>query len=237
MRGDCDSHTRIASVETPDNWIQLDEFLSRKRNESLVREAIAPPPISPMSIQKSAHRNGTVPGAGIKPSTVIQSFPILPLLLLHVLTLGVFTFVWVLSRHGILPKFRADAINAGKAFGLLLVPFYHLYWLVFVFYRLAKRCNEFAHSLDVRGDVSTFLAAIVALLFVFPLGMLTVGLIVQGAIFFSPTDKTQGILLFFVFPHVLTMINVVFALPWFACSVQLLINRCQNKQIDLLLEK
>jgi len=66
-------------------------------------------------------------------------FPIWALVLLHYLTLGVFSMVWVNLYHGSLSRERADDPTAGQAVGYLFVPIYGLYWIFFTHLRLCER--------------------------------------------------------------------------------------------------
>lgn len=72
----------------------------------------------------------------------LTSFPIWLLILLHYLTLGIFSMVWLNLYHGKMPRRRSDDPSAGRAVGFLFIPFYGLYWLFFTHMRLCERLDE-----------------------------------------------------------------------------------------------
>jgi hypothetical protein len=53
-------------------------------------------------------------------------FPISQLLLWHILSLGVFSLVWLSLLHGYLPRRQKDDPTAGRALGRLFIPIYNL---------------------------------------------------------------------------------------------------------------
>lgn len=86
----------------------------------------------------------------------LSAFPVALTILLHYLTCGIFTFIWLNLMHGKLPRMRPDDPSAGKAVGFCFIPFYNLYWIFFTFRRLCLRLDEqrIAYGLppsDLRG--------------------------------------------------------------------------------------
>lgn len=59
----------------------------------------------------------------------LTQFSVLAVLLLHFLTCGVFSFIWLNLMHGRLPKVRKDDPSAAMAIGFCFIPFYNLYWI------------------------------------------------------------------------------------------------------------
>jgi len=75
-------------------------------------------------------------------AATLPTFPVAALVLLHYITFGIFTHVWLNHYHGKLPQRRPDDPTAGKAIGFLFIPFYNLYWLFFTYLRLSERLQE-----------------------------------------------------------------------------------------------
>ncbi len=72
---------------------------------------------------------------------MLETFPTGGAIVLHYLTLGIFTTIYMGLKHSKLPHVRADDFRAGKAIGFLFIPFFNVYW-VFVFWlRLVDRIN------------------------------------------------------------------------------------------------
>lgn len=72
----------------------------------------------------------------------LTSFPVAALILLHYLTCGIFSLVWLNLMHGKLPRTRPDDPSAGRAVGFCFIPFFNLYWIFFTFRRLCLRVDE-----------------------------------------------------------------------------------------------
>jgi len=71
----------------------------------------------------------------------LREFPTAVVVLLHFLTLGIFTTIYHGLKHSLLPPARYDDFRAGKAIGFLFIPFFNLYWLFVFWLRLADRIN------------------------------------------------------------------------------------------------
>jgi hypothetical protein len=62
--------------------------------------------------------------------------------ILEIITLGIFgLFHWTLM-HDKLPKNRPDDPSGGKALGFCFIPFFNIYWMFFVSLRLVDRIDE-----------------------------------------------------------------------------------------------
>jgi len=72
----------------------------------------------------------------------LTSFPVWLLIVLHYVTLGIFSIVWLNVYHGRIPRRRADDPSAGRAVGFLFIPFYNFYWVFFTHMRLCERLDE-----------------------------------------------------------------------------------------------
>jgi hypothetical protein len=71
----------------------------------------------------------------------LEAFPVWATLLLHYLTLGLFSLVHISSLHGRLPQAERDDPSAAKAVGFSFIPYFNLYWVFFNPLRLADRIN------------------------------------------------------------------------------------------------
>jgi hypothetical protein len=70
-----------------------------------------------------------------------STFPTAVAVLLHFLTIGIFTVIFHGLKHSALPPIRHDDFRAGKAIGFLFIPFFNLYWQFVFWQRLADRIN------------------------------------------------------------------------------------------------
>ncbi len=70
-----------------------------------------------------------------------ETFPSAVAVLLHFLTIGIFTVIFHGMKHSRLPIIRADDFGAGKAIGFLFIPFFNLYWIFVFWHRLTDRIN------------------------------------------------------------------------------------------------
>ncbi len=69
------------------------------------------------------------------------TFPVAVAILLHFVTLGIFTIIYFGLMHSKLPRIKSDDFSGGKAIGFLFIPFFNFYW-IFVFWgRLTDRIN------------------------------------------------------------------------------------------------
>jgi len=72
----------------------------------------------------------------------LTQFPVGVVILLHFITLGIFTFFHFNLMHGKLPKVRLDDPSAGRAIGFMFIPFFNFYWIFFSYNRLCLRVDE-----------------------------------------------------------------------------------------------
>ncbi len=73
---------------------------------------------------------------------VLTTFPVALVILLHFMTCGIFSLVWLNLMHGKLPRVRPDDPSAGRAVGFCFIPFFNLYWIFFTYRRLCLRVDE-----------------------------------------------------------------------------------------------
>jgi len=85
-------------------------------------------------------------------------------ILLHFLTLGIFTTIYCGLKHSKLPKVKSDDFSGGKAIGFLFIPFFNFYWLFVFWRRLAMRINLQFRLRNEQPPVSLGLATTVCIL-------------------------------------------------------------------------
>lgn len=71
----------------------------------------------------------------------LQEFPTWAVIVLSIVTLGIFGVVYHGMKHSKLPEVRPDDFGAGRAIGFLFIPFFNLYWTFVFWNRLADRLN------------------------------------------------------------------------------------------------
>ena len=140
---------------------------------------------------------------------LLSGFPVASLVLLHFVTAGVFSIVYLNLLHERMPRLRRDDPSATVALGLCFVPVFNLYWFSFSFHRLCVRINQQRRLNGLRPNAPERLAI--------PVGaLLACGLV---AAFFSTTG-------FYV---ALGTLGTVF-MPVFAALVQHSINQLCEQQ-------
>ncbi|GEM_PF-1918031 len=97
---------------------------------NLTQEGGAPP--SPNS------RTGASPSCPHQ----LTKLPVAVAILLHFVTFGIFTLIWLNVMHGKICRVRTDDPSAGKAVGFCFIPFFNLYWIFFTYRRLCLRIDE-----------------------------------------------------------------------------------------------
>ena len=89
-----------------------------------VRQAISPEQVEMLE------QNGLEPG--MPPWAVV---------VLTILTLGLFGTIYLHLKHNRLPKVKADDPSNGKAIGFMFIPLFGIYWYFFAWLRLVDRIN------------------------------------------------------------------------------------------------
>jgi hypothetical protein len=69
-------------------------------------------------------------------------YPVWLVVVLSVVTLGIFAMFWVQHWHGIMPKRRTDDPSTARAIGFMFIPLFNLYWMFESRLRLCTRLNE-----------------------------------------------------------------------------------------------
>jgi hypothetical protein len=89
----------------------------------------------------SYHTPGHLAG-GASMQHQLTEFSVAAVVLLHIFTLGIFSFFYWNLMHGKLPKNRPNDPSAGKAIGFCFIPFFNIYWIFFTYLRLVDRIDE-----------------------------------------------------------------------------------------------
>lgn len=81
------------------------------------------------------------------PQTVVawhqlSHFNVALVVVFHLLTFGIFSWIFFNVMHGKLPKNRHDDPSAAKAVLFFLIPLFNLYWHFFSYLRLMDRIDE-----------------------------------------------------------------------------------------------
>ena len=105
----------------------------------------------------------------VQSSYSLTSFPVIVTVLMHFLTLGIFTQFWLVSLHGKLPKVREDGPSGGKAIGYMFIPLFNLYWMSFCCHRLCVRLNEQLTATGRREPLPTALGVMAQVLLFIPI--------------------------------------------------------------------
>ena len=95
----------------------------------------------------------------------LGSFPVASLVLLHYLTAGAFSMMYLNLLHERMPRLRRDDPSATVAIGLCFIPVFNLYWFAFSFHRLCVRINEQQRFAGMKETAPSWLAIPVGVLF------------------------------------------------------------------------
>lgn len=128
-----------------------------------------------------------------KKNQFVETFSVGLGILLHVLTLGIFTTIYCGLKHSKLPIIKSDDFDSGTAIGYLFIPFYNFYWIFMFWRRLARRINFQFKLRGLNSPVSLGLATTVCVLALIPYlgGIIN---IVLKAILFAQIQSATNIL-------------------------------------------
>ncbi len=144
--------------------------------------APATPPVQAVSVEPPDYRPPQRGGDAYRPrprrpsqyedegelSHQFQTFPTPVVILLHFVTFGIFTHIWLNLMHGKMPQLRHDDPSAGKGIGFLFIPFYNLYWVFFTYHRLCERITEQRRLAGLPGGPPTGLAVAMCVVLIIP---------------------------------------------------------------------
>jgi len=71
----------------------------------------------------------------------LTEFPVAATVILHLITFGIFTWIYFGLIHEKLPKVKDDDFGAAKAILFMLIPFFNIYWMFIFWLRLYDRVN------------------------------------------------------------------------------------------------
>ena len=219
------------------SWISLDKHLAEVRARDNAPAPVRPPQRAGVPMTPGGVSMGTPMQREqrIRAAEMIRPFPIVALILLHFLTAGVYTFFWITSAHGVLPKMKADDPTAARAISLCFVPFYNFYWIVIVYVRLGQRINSLSNAYHLPKVIPIPLAYAMTLLIAIPIAMYTAGSVLLILQAFSGSKATEILLLFFVAPSIVILVDLLFIAPAFAILAQRGLNQIGMAQLELVL--
>ena len=132
--------------------LRTDNERLRVENEAMRADLLARRAVDPV-VRPNLYRGGDrAISAGERAALAkhdLQAFPVWATAVLHVLTLGVFSFFHFNAMHERLPKGERDDPSAFKAIALHFVPYFNFYWVFFSALRLNDRVNM---QLRLRGE-------------------------------------------------------------------------------------
>ena len=73
--------------------------------------------------------------------TELKSFPVAGAVLLHIFTLGIFSFIYYGLAHSKFPKIKQNDFPAARAIGFMFIPIFSIYWQFVFWLRLVDRIN------------------------------------------------------------------------------------------------
>lgn len=79
--------------------------------------------------------------AAFKKHKIASTFPVAVLIILHLITVGLFTLIYFGMKHGRLPKIYQNDPSTARAIGFMFIPFFNIYWFFFYWLRLIERIN------------------------------------------------------------------------------------------------
>jgi hypothetical protein len=219
-------------------WVPFDQQLAEVRARENAPMPIRPPARAGIPSSGDGKFRGTPAQREYRTrlSEVLQPFPVVALILLHYLTLSIYTFFWITRVHGLLPRMKTDDPGATKAISLCFVPCFNIYWIVFVYARLARRLNALSGAYQLPRSVPVPIAYVMSFLIVLPLAMFTAGgalLVIEA---FSDAPVADILLLFFQIPLWVVEFDLVLVVPVFAALLQRSVNRIAYAQLELLLQ-
>jgi hypothetical protein len=98
----------------------------------------------------------------------LTRFPTWLVVVLHFLTLGLFTLIYQGLKFSKLPEVKQDDFGAGKAIGYMFIPFFGLYWVFRFALSLTDRLNFQFRLRGERPPISRGLTMASAIVYVIP---------------------------------------------------------------------
>ncbi len=199
-------------------WVSTEEILSNHVHQ--VEEANKPPEPPPRPAPEFS---------------VLKPFPIIVLMMLHFPTAGLFTFFWITSMHGRLPKLEPHHPSGWKAILMGMVPFVNLYWFFFCYPWLAERLNHLQQRYGIHNSIPIPLITTACAFTAFATLMSFVGGVVLILLSMKGSPIGEAAFLFLLLPNILTTVNYLFLVPVIAVMFQKSYNLIGQAQMDSLL--
>ncbi len=113
----------------------------------------------------------------------LEMFSVAGMVLLQLVTFGIFPLIWLGLMHDKMPRTRSDDPSAGKAIGFMFIPFFNLYWMFFNYLRLCDRINDQRAMRGLAPSAPRGLAMASCILMLIPYLNLLVGCLILRPIF------------------------------------------------------
>lgn len=163
-----------------------------------------------------------------------RPFPVWLLLGLHWLSGGVFSFFWITTLHGRLPRTSPDEPSGGQALSLMLIPLVNLYWMFTCYPSLAERLNRIRERQGLLGNVPVMPPLVMCILNLAVSLMMITGSIVVFTLMSRGSPYDHAVWFFFILPQLLTAVNYVFLVPQFIATCQTAFNEIAESQQRML---
>ncbi|MGI8925206.1 MAG: DUF4234 domain-containing protein [Tepidiformaceae bacterium] len=146
----------------------------------------AVPPMPPARMHEGGYLTGQQPptrddlrAGGLR----FKAYPVWLMVLLSVITWGLFAWFWVNHWHGVMPKRRPDDPSTARAIGFMFIPLFNLYWMFESRLRLCTRLDEELDAAGIRARCPRELIRWWSILDVIPyLGLLVMPLLAAIAV-------------------------------------------------------
>ena len=161
-------------------------------------------------------------------STFVQhqftyTFSIDALILLHFVTLGLFTLFYFGLKHSQLPMIKHDDFKQRKAIGFMLIPLFNLYWEFRFWFRLIDRVNLQARLRKLPTTISRRLILATILVSLIPVAGLATLLVMYLSRGFIMETIIVGIIAFAALVVLLVMLAIYIVQIQHACNEIVLI--------------
>jgi len=115
----------------------------------------------------------------------LSEFSVALVVVLQIVTLGIFSLIWFGLMADKMPKLRHDDPSAGKHIGFMFIPFFNFYWVFFAYTRLCDRIAEQRELRGLPGESLKGLAIAACITAMIPYVNVCVGGLIMWPIFFG----------------------------------------------------
>lgn len=113
----------------------------------------------------------------------LETFGVGAMVLLQLVTFGIFPLIWLGLMHDKMPRTRHDDPSAGKAIGFMFIPFFNFYWIFFNYLRLCDRINDQRRIRGLAPSAPRGMAIASGIAMIIPYVNLLVGALILRPIF------------------------------------------------------